>query len=393
MITRDITEELVRSAGEYPVVTILGPRQSGKTTLAQMTFPEKPYFSLEDPDVRVAAESDPRGFLGQVKGSAILDEVQRLPALLSYVQGMVDKDRKRGRFILTGSHQPQLHEAITQSLAGRTAMLTLWPFSLHELSRYKTAQDPFDLIVSGCFPRLHEEALEPRRFFNSYLQTYVERDVRMLIQLRDLSQFQQFLTLLAGRVGQVIHLASLSNDVGVSTTTIRNWLSVLKASFVVFELPPFFENVRKRVIKSPKIFFTDVGLAAFLLGIHTKEHAFRDPLRGHLYENLVIADIMKGAFNKGIKPEMFFFRDSHGNEVDLLIKEKGTLTPVEIKSAETFAADFIKGLERFQMLKIKRVATGAVLYNGEQPFHVRGVRIFNPFLVEDIWQTLTVPPK
>jgi predicted AAA+ superfamily ATPase len=393
MITRDITEELVRSAGEYPVVTILGPRQSGKTTLAQMTFPEKPYFSLEDPDVRVAAESDPRGFLGQVKGSAILDEVQRLPALLSYVQGMVDKDRKRGRFILTGSHQPQLHEAITQSLAGRTAMLTLWPFSLHELSRYKTAQDPFDLIVSGCFPRLHEEALEPRRFFNSYLQTYVERDVRMLIQLRDLSQFQQFLTLLAGRVGQVINLASLSNDVGVSTTTIRNWLSVLKASFVVFELPPFFENVRKRVIKSPKLFFTDVGLAAFLLGIHTKEHAFRDPLRGNLYENLVIADIMKGAFNKGIKPEMFFFRDSHGNEVDLLIKEKGTLTPVEIKSAGTFAADFIKGLERFQMLKIKRVATGAVLYNGEQPFHVRGVRIFNPFLVEDIWQTLTVPPK
>jgi len=393
MITRDITEELVRSAGEYPVVTILGPRQSGKTTLAQMTFPEKPYFSLEDPDVRVAAESDPRGFLGQVKGSAILDEVQRLPALLSYVQGMVDKDRKRGRFILTGSHQPQLHEAITQSLAGRTAMLTLWPFSLHELSRYKTAQDPFDLIVSGCFPRLHEEALEPRRFFNSYLQTYVERDVRMLIQLRDLSQFQQFLTLLAGRVGQVINLASLSNDVGVSTTTIRNWLSVLKASFVVFELPPFFENVRKRVIKSPKIFFTDVGLAAFLLGIHTKEHAFRDPLRGNLYENLVIADIMKGALNKGIKPEMFFFRDSHGNEVDLLIKEKGTLTPVEIKSAGTFAADFIKGLERFQMLKIKRVATGAVLYNGEQQFNVRGVRIFNPFLVEDIWQTLTVPPK
>ena len=393
MITRDITEELVRSAGEYPVVTILGPRQSGKTTLAQMTFPEKPYFSLEDPDVRVAAESDPRGFLGQVKGSAILDEVQRLPALLSYVQGMVDKDRKRGRFILTGSHQPQLHEAITQSLAGRTAMLTLWPFSLHELSRYKTAQDPFDLIVSGCFPRLHEEALEPRRFFNSYLQTYVERDVRMLIQLRDLSQFQQFLTLLAGRVGQVINLASLSNDVGVSTTTIRNWLSVLKASFVVFELPPFFENVRKRVIKSPKIFFTDVGLAAFLLGIHTKEHAFRDPLRGNLYENLVIADIIKGALNKGIRPEIFFFRDSHGNEVDLLIKEKGTLTPVEIKSAGTFSADFIKGLERFQMLKIKRVATGAVLYNGEQQFNVRGVRIFNPFLVEDIWQTLTVPPK
>ena len=393
MINRDIAEELVRSATEYPVVTILGPRQSGKTTLARMTFADKPYFSLEDPDVRVAAEADPRGFLGQMEGGGILDEVQRLPALLSYVQGMVDKDGRRGRFILTGSHQPQLHEAISQSLAGRTAMLTLWPFSLHELRSYEPAPSPFDLIVRGCFPRIHEEGLEPRRFYNGYLQTYVERDVRALIQLRDLSQFQKFLTLLAGRVGQIVNLASLSNDVGVSTTTIRNWLSVLKASYIVFELPPFFENVRKRVIKSPKIFFTDVGLAAFLLGIHTKEQASRDPLRGNLYENLIIADIVKGALNKGIRPEIYFFRDSHGNEVDLLIRENGALTPVEIKSAGTFFVDFIKGIERFQELKIKRLAAGAVLYNGEQRFNVRSVRIFNPLLVTDIWETLTEPPK
>src|SRR5659263_187284 len=176
-------------------------------------------------------------------------------------------------------------------------MLTLWPFSIHELRRYESALDPYELIVEGCFPRLHEEGLEPRRFYNGYLQTYVERDVQALIQLRDLSQFQQFLTLLAGRVGQIVNLTSLSSDVGVSTTTIRNWISVLKASYVVFELPPFFENVRKRVIKSPKIFFTDVGLAAFLLGIHTPQQASRDPLRGSLYENLVIADIVKGALN------------------------------------------------------------------------------------------------
>jgi hypothetical protein len=343
--------------------------------------------------MRIAAEADPRGFLGQMDGGGILDEGQRLPALLSYVQGMVDKTKKRGRFILTGSHQPRLHEAITQSLAGRTAMLILWPFSLHELRRYETPRGPFDLIVRGCFPRLHEEGLEPRRFFNGYLQTYVERDVRALIQLRDLSQFQKFLTLLAGRVGQVVNLASLSNDVGVSSTTVRNWLSVLKASYVVFELPPFFENVRKRVIKSPKIFFTDVGLAAFLLGIHTAEQASRDPLRGSLYENLVVADIVKGALNKGIRPEVYFFRDSHGNEVDLLIREKGALTPVEIKSAATFSTDFVKGLERFQALGIKRVAPGAVLHNGEQKFNVRGTRIFNPLLVEDIWDTLTAPPE
>lgn len=389
MITRNITDELIRSAAEYPVVTILGPRQSGKTTLARMTFHDKPYFSLEDPDVRIAAEADPRGFLDQVEGGGILDEIQRLPALLSYIQGMVDQDARRGRFILTGSHQPQLHEAISQSLAGRTAMLTLWPFSLPEVRQYKSVRDPFDIIYRGSFPRLHEEGLEPRRFYNSYLQTYVERDVRALIQLRDLSQFQRFLTLLAGRVGQIVNLASLGNDVGASGTTIRNWLSVLKASFVVFELPPFFENIQKRVIKSPKIFFTDVGLAAFLLGIHSAEQAFRDPLRGNLYENFIVADIVKGALNKGIRPEVYFFRDSHGNEVDLLIREKGVFTPVEIKSGATFSKDFIKGLERFKMLGVKRVTTGAVLYNGEQRFNVREVRIFNPLLVDDIWETLT----
>ena len=392
MITRAISEELVRSAAEYPVVTILGPRQSGKTTLARMTFPDKPYFSLEDPDVRMAAETDPRGFLGQIENGGILDEVQRLPALLSYVQGMVDQDRRRGRFILTGSHQPQLHEAISQSLAGRTVLLTLWPFSLPELRHYEPVQNPFDLIYRGCFPRLYEEGLEPRRFFNSYLQTYVERDVRALIQLRDLSQFQKFLTLLAGRVGQVVNLASLGNDVGASGTTIRNWLSVLQASYVVFELPPFFENVQKRVIKSPKIYFTDVGLAAFLLGIHTEEQASRDPLRGNLYENFIIADILKGALNRGIRPEVYFFRDSHGNEVDLLIREKGELTPVEIKSSGTFSADFLKGLERFQALAIKRGTAGAVLYNGEQRFTVRNVQIFNPLQVENIWDTLNTPP-
>ena len=391
MIIRDISEELVKSAVEYPVVTVLGPRQSGKTTLVQMTFPDKPYFSLEDPDVRAAAENDPRGFLSQMEGGGILDEVQRLPALLSYIQGIVDKSRGQWRFILTGSHQPQLHEAISQSLAGRTAMLTLWPLSLPELRSYRSVWKPYELIVQGCYPRLHEEGLEPRRFYNSYLQTYVERDVRALIQLRDLSQFQQFLTLLAGRVGQIINLASLSNDVGVSSTTIRNWLSVLKASYVVFELPPFFENIRKRVIKSPKIYFTDVGLAAFLLGIHTEEQAFRDPLRGNLYENLVVADIVKSALNRGIRPEIFFYRDSYGNEVDLLVREKGELTPVEIKSAGTFSSDFVKGLERFQALVLDRVTPGVVLYGGEQQFLVRDVRVLNPLLADDIWETLTSP--
>lgn len=231
--------------------------------------------------------------------------------------------------------------------------------------------------------------MEPRRFFNSYLQTYVERDVRAVIQLRDLSLFQRFLTLLAGRVGQVVNLVSLSNDVGVSSTTIRTWLATLKASYVVFEVPPFFENIRKRIIKSPKLYFTDLGLAAFLLGIHTAEQASRDPLRGNLYENLVIADIMKAALNKGIRPEIYFFRDSHGNEVDLLVREKGKITPVEIKSAATFSTDFVKKLEWFKNLGVKRVSSGAVLYTGDHAFTVRGIRILNPFHVENIWDALT----
>lgn len=393
MITRNLTEELVQSAAEYPVVTILGPRQSGKTTLVQMTFPDKPYSSLENPDVRAAAEADPRGFLGQMEDGGILDEIQRLPALLSYLQEIVDESKRSGRFVLTGSHQPRLHEAISQSLAGRTAMLTLWPFSLGELRRYKSKWTPFELIVRGCYPRLHEEGLDPRRFYNGYLQTYVERDVRALVQLRDLGQFQKFLTLLAGRVGQIVNLSSLSNDLGVSSTTIRNWLSVLKASYVVFELPPFFENIRKRVVKSPKIYFTDVGLAAFLLGIHTEEQASRDPLRGNLYENLVIAEVAKGALNKGIRPELYFYRDTYGNEVDLLIRENGQLTPVEIKSAGTFSLGFVKALERFRNLDLKHVVAGAVLYNGEQRFEVRGTLTFNPFFVDNIWETLTSPKE
>lgn len=392
MITRDISVELRRSAAEYPVVTLLGPRQSGKTTLARMMFPEKPWVSLEDPDVRMAAEADPRGFLGELAGGAILDEVQRLPALLSYLQGMVDKDGGRGRFILTGSHQPQLHEAISQSLAGRTAVLTLWPFSLHELRQYQEAWDPFDLIVTGSYPRVHEEKIDPRRYYNGYLQTYVERDVRSLIQLRDLTTFQKFLVLLAGRIGQVVNLASLSNDAGVSATTIRNWISVLKASYVVFELPPFFENVHKRVIKSPKLYFADLGLAAFLLGIHTAEQASRDPLRGNLYENLVIMDVLKTLCNEGVRPELYFFRDSNGNEVDLLIRKGGSLMPIEIKSASTFSVDFIKGLERFRALGSSRMKDGMVLYNGEQSFNVRGVRVFNPLSVENMREALVPAP-
>ncbi|MFH1489114.1 MAG: ATP-binding protein [Pseudomonadota bacterium] len=389
MISREITNELREAAGEYPVVTVFGPRQSGKTTLVQMTFPGKPYYSLEDPDIRLAAETDPRGFLARIPEGAVLDEIQRLPLLLSYIQGMVDRMRKPGMFVLTGSHQPEVHQAVSQTLAGRTAVLTLLPFSLPELRTYKKDWGTYDLLLKGGFPRIHEEGLNPVRFFNGYLQTYVERDVRALVNLKDLRPFQQFLMLLAGRVGNIVNYASLSNDVGVSATTVKNWISVLKASFVVFEVPPFFENVGKRVVKSPKIYFSDTGLACHLLSITSGDHASRDPLRGGLYENLIILEFLKARMNRGMRPDLYFFRDTHGNEVDIVLREGNTLIPVEIKSAGTFTRDFLKGIERFRRVVGQRSAGGFVLYDGREQFNVKGTKVQNPIThqaVEDLFK-------
>ena len=343
-----------------------------------MTFPDKPYFSMEDPDVRLAAETDLRGFLNKIPEGGIIDEIQNLPELLSYIQGIVDRENKTGMFILTGSHQPQVHQAISQSLAGRTAILNLLPFSLAELKNYKQAWNVYELIVSGSFPRLHEMGLQNRRFFNGYLQTYLERDVRSLINLKDLSLFQRFLMLLAGRIGQVVNYTSLSNDIGVSSTTIKNWISVMKASFVIFELKPYFENFGKRVIKSPKIYFSDTGLASHLLGIESPDEAMRDPLRGNLYENFVILEIRKNRLNAGKRPELYFYRDSRGKEVDLILRRGRQLIPVEIKSAETFTKDFLKGIEHFKATAGDRCGNGLVFYNGTESFDVRGAKIRNP---------------
>jgi predicted AAA+ superfamily ATPase len=377
MIERQISAELKDAAREYPTVTVFGPRQSGKTTLVRMVFPDKVYRSLEDPDIRAAAQIDPRGFLADLRDGAILDEIQRAPDLLSYLQGVVDQSRKRGLFILTGSHQPRLHEAISQSLAGRTAVLTLLGFSLEELSHYRTWTDPYELIVQGAFPGLHEHGLKPRRFYASYIQTYLERDVRALINLKDLSRFQALLTLLAGRVGQVANYTALSNDVGVSSTTIKDWTSALTASFVLFELPSFFENIRKRVVKAPKFFFTDTGLVCHLLGIDTPGQAKRDPLRGHLYENWLIMEILKARLNRGLRPDLYFYRDSHGNEGDLIVREAGRLYPVEIKSAHTFTPEFLRGIESFTEAVGRRAGAGSVLYDGDSVLTVKGVRVLN----------------
>ncbi|MBL7219918.1 MAG: ATP-binding protein [Phycisphaerae bacterium] len=381
MITRKIKTELTQCAMEYPAVTILGPRQSGKTTLAKMTFPRHSYLSLEDPDVRKQAVDDPRGFLGSIDGGAILDEVQRTPQLLSYLQGIIDSDRRPGRFVLTGSHQPQVHQAISQSLAGRTAVLELLPFTVAEVRRYKQhPQDPFEWIHQGFYPGLHEHRLKSARFFRSYMATYIERDLRTLIQLKDLSQFETFLHLLAGRVGQLVNYASLAADTGVSATTIKNWISILKASYILFELPPWFANIRKRLVKSPKLYFADVGLAAWLLGLETPAQIQRDPLRGHLYENLLIMEVVKNLLNCGRRPQLHFFRDSNGNEVDLLVSAAGrSFTAVEIKSAATFHPEFIKGIEVFRKSVGENIPVDSrIWYSGTRKTTYEGVAVSNP---------------
>ena len=352
--------------------------------MVRAVFPDKPYRSLDDPDTRLIAQRDPKGFLAELKNGAILDEIQRVPELLSYLQRIADETHSRGLFILTGSHQPALHQAISQSLAGRTAVLTLLPFSMEEIREYQTDWNAFDLIVSGSFPRLHDEKLNSERFFNGYIQTYLERDIRSLINLKDLRRFQQFLVLLAGRVGQLLNYSSIGNDVGVSSTTIKDWISALTASFIVFELPPYFENVGKRVIKSPKLYFLDTGLAAHLAGIRTVEQITRDPLRGGLYENLMIVEVLKRMLNRGRRPDIFFYRDSHGNEVDLIIRRNQILVPVEIKSAMTFSPEFHKGIEKFGEVLGSRSASGAVIYNGSNALDFRGARVFNPILHGDL---------
>jgi len=392
--------EIVAAAGEYPVVTLLGPRQSGKTTLVRSTFPHKPYRSLEEPDLRGAAVADPRGFLAAIPEGGVLDEVQHVPELLSYVQGIVDDRPEPGQFILTGSHQPAVHQAVSQSLAGRTAVLTLLPLSLDELRQYDRTWSTYELVVLGAFPRLHERGLRADRFFNGYVQTYLERDVRALINLKDLRRFQRFLTLLAGRTGQLVNYSSLANDVGVSATTIKDWISVLAASFVVFELPPYFANVGKRQIKSPKLYFMDTGLCAHLMGIRTADQASRDPLRGALFENLIVLEVLKHRLNRGLRPDLYFYRDANGHEVDLIVQDGRALNAIEIKSAQTFTPDFHRGIAAFRAAVggggdpadaaatrdagASGLGADAVLYGGRERLRFKGAEVLNPLVHEGL---------
>ncbi|AVM43744.1 AAA family ATPase [Victivallales bacterium CCUG 44730] len=376
MIKRKIQQELAKLAQEYKVVTITGPRQSGKTTLARMQFPDYTYVNLEEPETRQLAERDAKEFLKRYSVPIIIDEIQRLPMLLSYIQVECDKSNIKGQYILTGSHQPALKAEISQSLAGRTAILQLLPLSIKELTEAGIQLDRDEYLFKGFMPQLYEENIDITRFYRNYYMTYVERDARQLVNIRNFSSFEVFIKLLAGRVGQLVNLNSLAGDVGVSSSTLGEWLSILEASYIVFRLPPYFENFGKRLIKTPKLYFTEVGLAAYLLDLENPGMVTRDPLMGNLFENMVIVEALKARYNAGKDAGLYFFRDSNGLEIDLLQSANRKLYPMEIKAARTYNSDFAVNIKKFERLNDK-TAGGSVIYSGDNVQKIGNIQLLN----------------
>ena len=363
MIRREITPFLVKLFQQYPFVTLTGPRQSGKTTLCRMAFPQLKYVNLEAPDQREFAESDPRGFLSRLGTGAILDEIQRVPELPSYLQVLADEEGRNSLFVLTGSEQIRISESMSQSLAGRTALLRLLPFSLAEREETGAGNAVDEILYSGFYPRIHDRKLEPRQALGDYFETYVERDVRRIGEIRNLPGFRRFVRLCAGRVGQLVNLASLGADTGVSHTTARHWLALLEASYIVFRLPPYYANIRKRLVKSPKLYFYDVGLASYLIGIEHAGQIATHPLRGALFENAVVAETLKYRFNRGRRSNLSFFRDKRGLECDILYETGDGIGAIEVKAGATIASDYFRALKRVAKV-LPRISSKAVVFGG-----------------------------
>lgn len=367
MIPRSAHKTLNELKKSYPVVAITGPRQSGKTTLARHSFPDKPYISLEDPDQLEFANEDPRGFLARFPDGALLDEVQRCPTLLSYIQTNIDLDGRQGLFILTGSQQFGLLSKITQTLAGRVGLVPLLPFSTGELKNQKnTFNDLNELLFKGLYPPIYDRNIPPSNWYANYIVTYIERDVRQILNVKDLSTFQRFIRMCAARTGQLLNLASLGNDCGISHNTAKAWLTVLEASYIVFLLYPHYNNFGKRLVKSPKIYFYDTGLAAWLLGIQNIDHLSIHPMRGSLFECLVISELLKDRFNRGLPSNIFFWRDNLGTEIGVLIEEGNILIPVEIKSGQTITQNYFAGLKKWQKITGSSEEPRYLVYGGDE---------------------------
>lgn len=377
MYKRLIENEFIQTSREYPAVTITGPRQSGKTTLARMIFPDYEYVNLEQPEYRNLALEDPKTFFHRFSPPMIIDEIQNVPQLLSWIQVKIDENPElKGQFILTGSHQFTLHEAISQSLAGRTALLTLLPFSLGELPAEVVAQTRETHLFQGFMPRVHDQHIRAQRFYRDYYMTYVERDVRSLLAIESRQAFELLLRLLAGSVGQELNYTRLSNQVGISAPQIKRWIGVLEASFILFKLPSHYNNYGKRLTKSPKIYFIEPGLAVYLLGIEKPEQLERDPAFGSLFENMVVIEALKRRYNQGKESGLYFYRDHHQNEIDLLYPDGNRYIPMEIKSSRTYQKDFLKGIHYFQKLT-GQADDGMLIYDGELEMETSSARIRN----------------
>lgn len=375
MISRTIAEYATTAFTRYPILTITGPRQSGKTTLARATFADKPYANLESPVTRQFATEDPLAFLNQYPDGAIIDEIQRVPDLLSYLQVIVDEKQKNSLFVLTGSQQFELMQGVSQSLAGRTALLKLLPLSIAELTPHGSSGIN-EMLFKGFYPRIYDQNIPADQAYGDYFETYVERDLRQLINIKNMGLFQRFVKLCAGRCGQLLNLSRLANDTGISQVTAREWITVLEASYIVFLLQPFHANIGKRLIKSPKIYFYDVGLASWLCGIEKEKQLVTHPLRGHLFENMVIIEALKYRYNRAQRNNLYFFRDSNGNEIDLLYTKGADILPIEIKSGQTISSSYFKGLKQFCTLFPHNIPWGtALIYAGETEQHRQQTKV------------------
>lgn len=362
---RDIQASAKDLLKNFKALAIVGPRQSGKTTLAKILAPRKPYVSFENPDTRYLFESDPRGFLSAYRNGAIFDEAQYVSNLFNYLQQILDESPANGRFILTGSNNFLLVEKISQSLAGRIVYTDLLPFSIKEIFRIKNFDtSPDNLIFHGGYPGIVYEGRKRLPWFQSYVRNYIERDVRLLKNITNYSLFQKFISLCAGRIGQPLNLTNLGNECGVDHKTIQSWIGVLQASFIIHLLPPYYKNFNKRITKSHKLYFYDTGLACYLLGIQQKEQLHLHPFRGALFENMMIVEMLKTRFNKALRSNLYYFRDNSGNEIDVLIDEGKKIIPVEIKASQTIAPGFFKGLEFWGKLTGNK--EGYIIYGGSE---------------------------
>ena len=385
MIAREISKKVLEYAEKFPVVTITGPRQSGKTTLSRALFPGKSYVSMEELDNRNYAQTDPRGFLSQYPEGAVIDEVQRTPDLLSYIQGIVDEKNQEGLFILTGSQQFEMMSRITQSLAGRTAIVKLLPFTLQEAYPKMESTSINEVLYTGFFPRIFDKKIKPADAAGFYINTYLERDVRQIINIRDITRFETFLQLCAGRTGQLVNLNAIADETGVSQNTIKSWLSVLEASYIIKLLRPYHKRITRRLVKTPKLYFLDTGLAVNLIGIKSADHLKNHPLKGALFETLIVSELLKKTFNRGERDNLFFYRDQKGHEMDIVLDNGFNLDLVEVKLSQTLNTGFLKGFSYFPEIKDIH-CRNHIVYGGDRNSSFHGVEVHSWKNMEGIQQ-------